>query len=243
MRQGTSALMPPRYARSTAGPGLALAFLPFAVIALLHLIAIATGSVWEQPTKILLMPALLLVLLPRMPRLRAVVAILLAVAIGLSWMGDVLIADPGGVGFFLGLGSFLLAHLAYLALFRWPLSTRRPGWWAFAYLAWWMALLLVLGPHLGVLFVAVAVYGLVLGAGGVYAMAANPLSGVGALAFMASDSILAMRMFYPGFELWQQNTIIMALYCIGQALIVAGALRQGTRPPRTAGPVLPAAAA
>lgn len=204
-----------------------LAFVPFVVVSAVHLTALTLGEDWASLTKILLMPALLLAVLVHLPRLRVLIAIGLAVAILFSWAGDVLLAMPGGLGFLLGLGGFLLAHLAYLVLFRWPLRRRGLSWWAFAYLAWWMALVLVLGPHLGVFLVPVAVYGLVLGASAAFALGTNPVTAVGAVLFLASDSILAFKLFWPGFSMWNQDAVIMLLYCAGQLLIVAGAIRQG----------------
>ncbi len=160
----------------------------------------------------------------------------LSLGILLSWGGDVLFGMPGGIGFLLGLGGFLLAHVAYLILFRWPLRRRGLTWWAFAYLAWWLALMLVLGPHLGALIVPVAIYGAVLGASAAFALGTNPITAVGALLFLASDSILAFKLFWPGFALWQQDAIIMLLYCAGQGLIAFGAIRQGMRRARSSVP-------
>ena len=206
-----------------------LAFVPYVVVSLIHLTALSVGAGWSGLTKILLMPALLLALLVHLPKVRAIVAVWVGIAILCSWGGEVLFALPGGIGFLLGLGGFLLAHVAYLALFRWPLRRRGLTWWAFGYLAWWLALMLVLGPYLGALIVPVAVYGAVLGASAAFALGTNPVTAVGALLFLVSDSILAFRLFWPGFSIWQQDAIIMLLYCTGQLLIVYGAIRQGGR--------------
>lgn len=211
-----------------------LAFVPYAVVSVIHLVALYTGAGWSSLTKILLMPALLLAVLAHLPRTRVSVLIWLTLGIVFSWGGDVLFGMPGGIGFLLGLGGFLLAHVAYLALFRWPLRRRGLTWWAFAYLAWWLALMLVLGPHLGALIVPVAIYGAVLGGSAAFALGTNPITAVGAFLFLASDSILAFKLFWPGFALWQQDAIIMLLYCLGQGLIVLGALRQGSGRERVA---------
>lgn len=205
------------------------AFLPYLVVSLLHLTTLVVGSAWSGPTKVLLMPALLLALLGNVRRVRPMVGIWLGAGILCSWAGDVLLATPGGIGFLLGLGGFLLAHAAYLVLFRWPLRRWRLTWWAFAYLAWWLALVLVLSPHLGGLLVPVAVYGLVLGASAAFALGTNALTATGAFLFLVSDSILASKLFWPGFAFWQQDAVIMLCYCVGQGLIAWGAIRQGRR--------------
>lgn len=204
-----------------------LAFVPYLVISLVHLATLVTGSDWSGPTKVLLMPALLLALLGGVRRVRPIVVLWLGAGILCSWAGDVLLAAPGGIGFLLGLGAFLLAHAAYLVLFRGPLRRRGLSWWAFPYLAWWLALLLVLRPHLGGLFIPVALYGLVLGASAAFALGTNRITAAGALLFLLSDSILAFKLFWPDFELWQQDALIMLCYCAGQGLIAFGAIRQG----------------
>jgi alkenylglycerophosphocholine/alkenylglycerophosphoethanolamine hydrolase len=218
-----------------------LAFVPYAVVSLIHLAALTVGAGWAGPTKVLLMPALLLAVLAHLPRTRPIVVLWLGLGILFAWCGDVLFGMPGGIGFLLALGGFMLAHLAHLALFRWPLRRRGLTWWAFAYLAWWLALILVLGPHLGALIVPVAIYGVVLGASAAFALGTNPVTAVGAFLFLVSDSILAFKLFWPGFELWQQDAIIMLFYCTGQGLIAFGAVRQGMRA-RTPAMVIPASA-
>lgn len=215
---------------------LLLGFVPYAVVSVIHLAALSVGVGWSGLTKILLMPALLIAVLVQLPRIRVIVVLWLVLGILFSWGGDVLFAMPGGIGFLLGLGGFLLAHLAYLTLFRWPLRRRGLTWWAFAYLAWWLALMLLLGPHLGVLILPVAVYGLVLGASAAFALGTNWITALGAFLFLASDSILAFKLFWPDFSMWGQDVVIMLLYCTGQGLIAFGAMRQGMRVPRMAAP-------
>ncbi len=57
----------------------------------------------------------------------------------------------------------------------------------------------------------------------------NGTTRVGGLLFLASDSLLAFRIFYSDFtdlfpDPWQDLTI-MALYCAGQGLMALGVLR------------------
>lgn len=205
---------------------LAIAFAPFVAICAVHLVAIALDMPdVPSATKPLLMPGLLLALLIAWPRRAPIVLLLAALEVLFAWAGDVLLADPGEGGFLLGLGAFFLAHVAGLALYLGPLRRRRPPRAAALLVLWWVGFLVILWPHVGSLLVPVAVYGLVLGAAAAAACGTNRWIAVGALAFLASDSILACRMFIPDFEIWQQSTIIMTLYLAGQGLIVYGVLQ------------------
>jgi alkenylglycerophosphocholine/alkenylglycerophosphoethanolamine hydrolase len=71
----------------------------------------------------------------------------------------------------------------------------------------------------------VAVYGAVLGLSAATALGTNPTIAVGAGLFLLSDSVLACKLFLPGFGFWQQDLVIMALYCAGQGLIALGLVR------------------
>jgi uncharacterized membrane protein YhhN len=206
------------------------AFVPYAVVAVAHLTGLFAGQHWlATPTKGLLMPALLLALLVSIPARRGQVALWASAGILLSWAGDLLLSTPGEAGFIAGLGSFLLAHVAYLVLFLRPLRTRRMPAIALVYLAWWAALVIVLAPHLGALLIPVAVYGLVLGASTAAALAATRLVAFGGLLFLLSDTLLAFKLFWPGFAVRQQDFLIMLVYVAGQGLIAVGAVRHARR--------------
>lgn len=202
-------------------------FGPFVVVSILHLVSLSAQ--WQAvalPTKFLLMPTLLLALLVSLPSRRSEIALWGGLALVLAWAGDVLLADPGELGFLVGLGSFLLAHVAYVVLYVRPLRTRRPPWWAFAFFAaWWAALIVLLLPHVGALAIPVTIYGFVLCAAAAMAMGTTPLVAVGAFLFLVSDTILGFRFFLPGFSLWQADSVIMLGYIAGQGLIIAGAVR------------------
>ncbi len=197
--------------------------MPFVVVATVHIASLAVGAVWlSGPTKVMLMPTLLLALLVLLPARRTETTLWAVLALLLSWGGDVLLGRPGDTGFIVGLGFFIVAHLAYLVLFLRPLGDHRIPRLAALYILWWAALLVLLAPHLGMLLVPVAVYGLVLGAAAAAALGSNRIVAVGALIFLLSDTILAFKLFYPGFLLWQQDAIIMLTYLAGQGLIIWG---------------------
>lgn len=142
--------------------------------------------------------------------------------------------------FLLGLGSFLIAHLVYIAMFG---RYRAQVWWkpgplsTVGVVAILVALGSVLGQvrhSLGALFIPVVVYALVLCGMGVSAMLAdlgNPLAAIGALLFVASDATLAISKFrgpFPGHE-----TLIWTTYYLAQLLILLGIARRHSGEHRT----------
>ncbi len=188
--------------------------------------AIAAGSdALVQVTKPLLMPALAIaVVLARLGRRFTFAEGLLLTAIALSWLGDLALMVPGDLWFVVGLGSFLLAHIAYLVLFIRIARWGRPRVWAVVYLVWFVVFLAVLIPGLGSLIVPVVLYGLVLGA---MATAATRVSGVvaaGAAVFVVSDTILAVSRFLPAVVIPGHDVLTMLTYCLGQGIIAAGVL-------------------
>lgn len=217
-----------------------LPFAAYGLVAAIHLVIIGFGLRGQDLTKWLLMPTLLAVVLvvairDRVRRPAAVT--LLCAGIAASWAGDVLL---GSAGFITGLAAFALAHIAYVVLFVGPARARRIPWPALLYVVWLAVLVPVLWPHLGSQAPAVVVYGALLAATAATAWGVSTTTGWGALAFLASDSLLAFRLFWPDFtttfpDPWQDLTI-MALYCVGQGVIAFGVLRrlQGNERPAAA---------
>jgi uncharacterized membrane protein YhhN len=163
---------------------------------------------------------------------------LLGTALALSTVGDFLLgvrrigSMDGESLFLLGLSSFLIAHLVYIALFR---KYRVVVWWkpAPARLCGVLAIVVALGsvlgivrPSLGSLLIPVVVYSLALCGMGTSAMLADlgtPLAGFGALLFIASDAMLAIAKFrgpFPGKE-----PLIWITYYAAQLLILRGVER------------------
>jgi len=212
-------------------------FLLFIGVTIIHLVMIATGGPSEF-TKALLMPVLLVAVLltvfgtdrtDRWPRYRIAALVLLSIGIIASWAGDVLL----GPNFLAGMGCFALAHIAYIVLFLVPASRRRIPWWALIYLVWYAILVPVLLPHLGELAIPVIIYGLVLAGTAATAMGVSRIVAWGGAAFLASDTILAFRIFGPSMDgiipgMWQ-SIAIMTLYCLGQGLIAYGIVKATRR--------------
>lgn len=202
------------------------AFAPFVAISILHVVLLAGESPVADWTKLLLMPLLAVPVILSARRVAPTSAlILLLLALLFSWLGDSVGAlFPTAPELPLMLAFFGIAHLAYILLFLRHLARRRMPWWALLYAAWWIGMLALLGPHTGGLLIAVALYGLVLGGTATLSARCHPIIAVGGAFFLASDTILAFRLFLPeSLPAWS-NPTVMLTYTIGQGLIVAGAL-------------------
>ena len=198
-------------------------------------------EVVDRVTKPLLVPLLLALLLSAG---RPTTRLGRATALGLvlCWLGD--LALMGGDDWFLvGLLGFLAGQVAYCTAFatawsRNPIRERRAL--AAPYAAWWVLLLVVLGPDLGGLVVPVAVYGAVLCSMAALALGVHRLTAVGALFFVASDSLLAATSLSDRLGFAGDDALVMATYAVGQLLITLGVL--AAAPPRPgSGPGRPAA--
>lgn len=205
-------------------------FAPYLIISIVHLVALWTeDDSLSSFTKPLLMLSLLAGVLFALPRWRSLVALLATLALLFSWAGDVGISSPGDLNFLFALGFFLVAHVFYVILFLTKFRMRRLSLWSLVYLAWWVALVAILAPHIVSLLIPVAVYGLVLGAMGAIALSGNRCIAVGGALFVVSDTILGLNKFLPGFELWQVHFLIMLSYLAAQGLIAFGIIRWAWR--------------
>jgi len=171
---------------------------------------------------------------------------LLGCALALSSLGDFFLGVrrlgslDGESLFLLGLGSFLIAHLVYIALFR---KDQALVWWKPSPARAWgvLAILVALGSVLGTLqqslgsmLIPVVVYSLVLTWMGISAMLADlrtPLAGFGALLFIASDAMIAINKFHGPFP--GNDQLIWIIYYSAQFLILRGVERRHGRKQRT----------
>lgn len=202
----------------------------YAAVSAVHVGAMVFGfEPIVYPTKLLLMPLLAFAAFWSLRgTLWSPATSLILGALFFSWLGD-------GAAFFFPffddelpamLACFGIAHLLYMWLFARHLRARRIPLWTLVYAVWWVAMLLFLWPHLGALNIAVAIYGLVLGGTAALSTRGGAITAIGGAFFLASDTILAMRLFLPpeqsapfaGF--W-----VMITYTIGQGLLVFGAVR------------------
>lgn len=212
----------------------------YALVSAIHIVSGVVGpDVIVFPTKLMLMPALAIAALWALrgsfdtsTATRA--ASVLFVALAFSWLGD-------GAGFFFPflddelpvmLLCFGLAHLAYILLFLRFLPRRPVPRWTLIYVVWWVLMVAVLWPSLGTLAIAVALYGLVLGGTAVAATRGGAITTAGGAFFLASDTILALRLFLPDQTDLLAGPWVMLTYTIGQGLLAYGIVRLLREEPR-----------
>lgn len=199
-----------------------------AAITLVHLLAqgVAPGGVVADLTQVLLMPALAWVLVTSAPSPSSRLVRLVLLALALSWLGDTLprfAADGSDLGFGLMLGAFLLAQLAYVAAFL-SFASRsivrtRPTLLA-PYLLALVLLVALTADGAGALLPAVVLYGLAIVAMAVLATGIDQVATAGAVVFLISDALIALRAF-AGLELPLHGVWVMLTYVLGQAFLVA----------------------
>lgn len=146
----------------------------------------------------------------------------------LSALGDVLL-EVSPTTFLVGVGAFLLAHVAYIVAFLG--ETRELHWLrAIPFLAWGVAVVAWLRPGLEAagMLVAVAVYTATICAMmwratarlGTGARGAR-IAAVGALLFAASDTLIAVQRFGDDLAFAGIRYAIILLYWIGQTALAA----------------------
>lgn len=164
---------------------------------------------------------------------------ILLIALTLSWIGDIILmfADQGKLYFIAGLLAFLLSHIFYILLFSKQLKiylkkSKIIYWVGVTAIAFYLiVLLLLLLPSLGDLKIPVFIYALTISIMLLFALKgflnwqkpANIYILIGAIIFVASDSILAFDKFYA--PLQYSSFLIMTTYLIAQYLIVVGILK------------------
>lgn len=160
-----------------------------------------------------------------------------------SWIGDVILlfADIAEIYFILGLLSFLIAHLSYCVLFnKQIIGEIQINKILFAVgsllIAFYLtAMILVLIPRLGELKIAVIIYAAVISTMLLFAFNGYLIWKkpgalyifLGAVAFVASDSILAFDKFYAPIQ--KSSFFIMLTYLVAQYLIVVGIIKLNTK--------------
>jgi len=213
-------------------PWITLYFL----VLLADLIAIAADAeTLRYITKPLLMPLLGAGLLAAIHRLRpAIFRNLLLLALFFSWIGDILLLWDQ---YFLpGLGSFLLAHLAYIGFFlkvrytNYPLPLCKYPL-IFLTEAIVLAFLFFMFPYLGKLALPVVIYAITISFTLLCVMHAFRFKEQtmgwycigGAILFICSDAIIAMARFYHPFPM--AGICIMLTYGLAQWALIIGSTR------------------
>jgi uncharacterized membrane protein YhhN len=160
-------------------------------------------------------------------------------ALFFSWMGDIflMLYDPKGLYFIIGLVCFLTTHIFYIIYFLRIRSAavsllKKQFLLALLVLVYGIALVWVLFPHLGQMVLPVVVYATVictmlLCSLHVYNKVNKPANDMfvfGALMFVLSDSLLAINKFLE--PLPYAGISIMLTYCAAQYFIVSGFIIQ-----------------
>ena len=209
------------------------------VLLLVHLTAEATGaqdlSTVSQWT---LMPALAAVVLAATRRPRSRLVTWVVVALGFSWLGDLmpsLVADD--LSFLVMVGFFLLAQVAYVVAFAPSVRTsvvHRRRLLVLPYLAALGTLVALCAPHAGSLLVPVCIYGGTLTAMAVLATGLGRVAAAGGAIFLLSDALIALEAFVPSWDLAGQGFWVMLTYTVGQGLLAAAVLSRDAAERRAA---------
>lgn len=187
-------------------------------------------------SKPLLMPLLIIFFRQATQSIQEPLRVKIILALFFSWAGDVLLMfEPVNNLFFIwGLVSFLLAHVFYILFYdnivRYE-NLKKNYWWFLPITAYCGGLVYTLMPKLGDMKLPVIVYSIVIGYMLLQALqiiriknkSAAVLMIIGAILFVASDSLLAVNKFYISFEL--AGLVVMSTYGLAQLLITLGAIR------------------
>ena len=153
----------------------------------------------------------------------------LYIALLFSLLGDIFLMFGGNLYFMLGLGSFLLAHVFYILLFKnqFKFSLLSVTPFFAATLSYFMFIKKGIDPNL---LIPVSVYCLVITLMGIFAAGRKTnkysynLILIGSILFIISDSLIAFNKFYqplPASSFW-----VMSTYGLAQFLIVLGWSKQ-----------------
>lgn len=158
---------------------------------------------------------------------------ILFIALVFCWIGDILLlfVDKGQMFFISGLVAFLTGHLCYIFLFYKMLkqaneSVKFKPKVLLPIIAYLLLFYFIVGSHLGAMLIPVMLYAVVISSMLYMAFCLSfrmPLYNsywliTGALAFVISDSILAVNKFYS--PLPQPGFLIMITYIFAQGAIV-----------------------
>ena len=193
--------------------------------------------------KPLIVISLILYFLSATKGIRSDLIIIIIRALTFSWLGDVvLMFDSFNKNIFLiGLLAFLVAHLIYIRFFsliRMGERIKLKPVLILLVVVYYSGLIFLLFNDLHELKIPVIVYGFIISTMFLLALhmlfiknkEAGKMMILGALLFIASDSILAINKFYEPFE--YAGIAIMLTYGIAQLLITLGAVRYITSAPK-----------
>ena len=142
-------------------------------------------------------------------------------ALAFSWAGDVALLGDSTASFQIGLGSFLIGHLAWVRALRGRSSgyLRKRPTLALPFVALWAALNVYLWPKTGRDRIPVVIYSASLLATALAAVdTGNPVIAAGGSLFLVSDALIALHKFADVELPWHEG-LVMATYTGAQALL------------------------
>lgn len=155
---------------------------------------------------------------------------LLLLALLMSSLGDMFLAIRTGDYFVQGLGSFLIAHLIYIAIFArnrdWDNSHPTARFVTAAVIVIALVMMFLLWPTLGALKAPVFIYITVISLMSIaaaYSQFAYPIVVFGAVSFMFSDATIAVNKFLAPFA--ASGPLIWITYILAQALITLAIIK------------------
>jgi uncharacterized membrane protein YhhN len=209
----------------------------FVLVLLVDLVAVYSNNASLRfITKPLLMPLLAIYLLLQTKTVNSTLKVWVFLALFFSWAGDIfLLFEERATNFFLwGLAAFLVAQVFYIVFFhniRMREHIRGNALLLLLVIVYYSILISVLSPYLGSMTLPVRIYGVVLSF--MLMLAMHPIFGknkkaalwmmIGAILFVASDSLLAFNKFFSAFD--NAGLIIMLTYGLAQLFITEGAVK------------------
>lgn len=209
----------------------------FVLVLLVDLVAVySNNESLRFITKPLLMPLLAIYLLLQTRTVNSALKVWVFLALFFSWAGDIfLLFEERAANFFLwGLSAFLVAQVFYIVFFhniRMREYIRGNALLLLLVIVYYSILISVLSPYLGNMTLPVRIYGVVLSF--MLMLALHAIFGknkkaalwmmIGAILFVASDSLLAFNKFFSAFD--NAGLIIMLTYGLAQLFITEGAVK------------------
>ncbi len=209
-------------------PGAGGALTAYAVVVVVHLGAHLTGAEpLANATQWVAVPWLFLALVSQ-TGLRSRLARFTAGGLLFSWIGDTL-PDfvPDSVAFVALMGSFLVAHVLFIAGFwPWRRESLLGSRWAWGYAALAVVMVVVCAPRAGALTIGIGVYAAALALMALLSAGIHRLAGFGGALFLISDGLIALGEFVPSVEVPLPGFWIMATYLAAILLLTLGVMRR-----------------
>ena len=209
----------------------------FIILLLANLISVyLNNDTLRVISKPLLMPVLAMYFITHTRGVVTPLKAWIILALGFSWLGDILLMfeESNSIFFLLGLSAFFVAQIFYIIFFhniRMKEYIRGNALLLLIVIVYYFILISIISPHLGELKLPVRIYGVVLSFMVMLAMhtlfSKNRKAGrwmmIGAILFVASDSLLAFNKFYSSFD--YAGVMIMLTYGVAQLFITGGAVK------------------